>query len=37
MFEHFIVEFLGLAFAGLCVAVVAVPSRRPPTGYARDR
>jgi hypothetical protein len=37
MFENLIVEFLGLAFTGLCLAVAAVPSHRPPARYARDR
>jgi hypothetical protein len=28
-------EFLGLAMLGLCIIVVAFPSRRPPVGHTR--
>lgn len=36
MFENFVFEIVGLAFLGLCIAVLGAPQRRPPTGYARD-
>jgi hypothetical protein len=37
MFGNFIVEIIGLAFLGLCIAVLGAPQqRRPTTRYARD-
>jgi hypothetical protein len=36
MFDHLIIDIIGLALLGLCIAVLGAPARRPPTGYARD-
>jgi hypothetical protein len=36
MFDHLIIDIIGLALLGLCVAVIAAPAKRPPTGFARD-
>lgn len=36
MFENFICEIIGLAFLGLCIAVLGAPQQRRPNGYARD-
>jgi hypothetical protein len=35
MFDALAFEFLGLAMLGLCLVVVALPSRRPPVGHNR--
>jgi hypothetical protein len=36
MFENFVFEIIGLAFLGLCIAVLGAPKPRRPTGFARD-
>jgi hypothetical protein len=36
MFENFIFEIIGLAFLGLCIAVLGAPQQRQPNRYARD-
>ncbi len=36
MFENFIFEIIGLAFLGLCIAVLGAPQQRQHDGYARD-
>ncbi|CAN5515875.1 hypothetical protein BH11PSE4_BH11PSE4_30700 [soil metagenome] len=36
MFDHLIIDIIGLSLLGLCIAVLAAPGRRPPTGFARD-
>ena len=35
MFDALVFEFIGLAILGLCLVVIAFPSRRPPVGHAR--
>jgi len=35
VFDALVFEFLGLAMLGLCIIVVAFPSRRPPVGHPR--
>jgi hypothetical protein len=35
VFDALVFEFLGLAMLGLCLIVVATPSRRAPVGRAR--
>jgi hypothetical protein len=34
--DTLVFEFMGLAMVGLCVVVLAVPSRRPPARRIRD-
>jgi hypothetical protein len=34
--DALVFEFMGLAMLGLCIVVLAVPSRRPPARYTRD-
>jgi hypothetical protein len=34
--DALVFEFMGLAMLALCIAVIAVPSRRPPARHARD-
>jgi hypothetical protein len=35
VFDALVFEFLGLAMLGLCLIVIATPSRRVPVGRAR--
>jgi hypothetical protein len=35
MYDAVVFEFMGLAMLGLCLIVVAIPSRRAPVGRAR--
>jgi hypothetical protein len=35
VFDAMVFEFLGLAMLGLCLIVIATPSRRAPVGRAR--
>jgi hypothetical protein len=34
--DALIFEFMGLAMLGLCIAALAVPSRRPPARHLGD-
>jgi hypothetical protein len=34
--DTLVFEFMGLAMVGLCVVVLAVPSRRPPARHISD-
>jgi hypothetical protein len=36
VFDALLFEYMGMAMLALCVAVLAVPSRRPPARQARD-
>jgi hypothetical protein len=36
MFGNLIIDIVGLGLLGLCIAVLGMPQKRPPTGYARD-
>jgi len=35
VFDALVFEFMGLAMLGLCLIVIATPSRRAPVGRAR--
>jgi hypothetical protein len=35
VFDALVFEFMGLAMLGLCIVVIATPSRRAPVGRAR--
>lgn len=36
MFGNIVVDFIGLGFLGLCIAVLGMPQQRRPDGMARD-
>jgi hypothetical protein len=36
MFGNLVVDFIGLAFLGLCIAVLGAPQQRRPGGFVRD-
>lgn len=36
MFGNIVVDFIGLGFLGLCIAVLGMPQQRRPDELARD-
>ena len=34
--DALVFEFMGLAMLGLCIVVLAIPSRQPPARYTSD-
>lgn len=36
MFGNIVVDFIGLAFLALCIAVLGMPQHRRPESVARD-